>query len=126
MKILAAVTAVAILAAAGYAAAGTGTGNIGGVADTVRGQVGQLADLLGAAAFLAGVGFIVFGIVKFYKYSKNPQDQQNKLSGAVMLIVAGAAMIAVPTVAGVGIVSLFGGSADKVTSTGTNTLRTIK
>ena len=99
-------------------AAEAGSQNIGEVASGVKEQFGSLADLLGAAAFLAGVGFVVFGIVKFYNHSKNPQDQQNKLSGAVMLIVAGAMMIAVPTVAGVGVVSLFGGDADKVSITG--------
>ena len=98
------------------------------VANRTRGQFGSIADLIGAAAFLAGVGFVVFGIFKFYNYSKNPQDPQNKVGSAVMLVVAGALMIAVPTVAGVGIVSLFGTGTQvtKVNPTGANQLREIK
>ncbi len=98
--------------------------NIGTVATNVKGQFGSLADLLGAAAFLAGVGFVVFGIFKFYNYSKNPQDPQNKVGSAVMLVVAGAMMIAVPTVAGVGVVSIFGDDTQKVDAEGS--LRTIQ
>ncbi len=90
------------------------TGDVGGVANRVASQFDSLADLLGAAAFLAGVGFVVFGIFKFYNYSKNPQDPQNKVGSAVMLVVAGAMMIAVPTVAGVGVVSIFGTGAETV------------
>ncbi len=105
--------------------AGAQTGNIGSVAENVQGQFGSLADLLGAAAFLAGVGFVVFGIFKFYNYSKNPQDPQNKVGSAVMLVVAGAMMIAVPTVAGVGVVSIFGEDSTRVQIEGEQ-LRSIR
>ena len=86
----------------------------GEVADNVRGQVGEFADLLGAAAFLVGIGLVVFGIFTLYKHSKNPQDPSSKLSTAMMLLIAGGAMIAVPTVAGVGVTSLFGTGAQVV------------
>ena len=103
-----------------------GPGNAGAVAARVQDQVGEFADLLGAAAFLVGIGLVVFGIFTLYKHSKNPQDPSSKLSTAVMLIVAGGMMIAVPTVAGVGVQSLFGDGANTVKAGATFELRSLK
>ena len=106
-------------AGAGASRAATAKEDAAAVANRVQNQVGAFADLIGAAAFLIGIGFVVFGIFRLYNHSKNPNDPSAKLSTAVILVVAGGAMIAVPTVAGVGVVSLFGGGADVVSTEGT-------
>ena len=110
----------------GILPATAGQQNAGEVAQNVQGQVGEFADLLGAAAFLVGIGLVVFGIFTLYKHSKNPQDPSSKLSTAVMLIVAGGMMIAVPTVAGVGVQSLFGDGANTVKAGKTFELRKLQ
>lgn len=117
--------AASVAAGLGEAAAQTVTNDAAGVAKRVKGQFGAFADLIGAGAFLCGIGFVVFGIFRLYTHSKNPNDPSGKLSTAVILIVAGGAMIAVPTVAGVGVTSLFGEGAKTVGAETGNELRSL-
>lgn len=90
----------------------------GDLATNLQGQVGQMADLIGAVAFLLGALLIVMGLMKFKQHSDNPNDPSAKTSTAIVLTLVGASMIALPTVAGVGIVSLFAEGADTVDADG--------
>jgi len=92
--------------------------NIGDVAAGLQSQVGNLADLLGAASFLLGIGLGVAGLLKFRQHALNPHDSSARLSTAITFVFVGAALVAIPTTLGVGIGSLFGGGATNVTVDG--------
>lgn len=74
----------------------------------LQGQLKSMATLAGYVSFLAGFVFGIMGFMKLKANAANPQDPSNKVSTAFMLIFVGAALIAVPTVMGIGVTSLFG------------------
>ncbi|MFX4300079.1 hypothetical protein [Pseudosulfitobacter pseudonitzschiae] len=74
----------------------------------LQGQLQSMATLAGYVSFLAGFVFGIMGFMKLKANAANPQDPSNKVSTAFMLIFVGAALIAVPTVMGIGVASLFG------------------
>ena len=59
-------------------------------------------------AFLAGFVFGIMGFMKLRANAQNPNDPSNRVTTAFMLIFVGAGLIAIPTVMGVGVESLFG------------------
>ena len=85
--------------------------NFGDMANTVAVQSGQVADLLGVAAFLLGILLSITGLLKFRQNSQNPNDPNAKVSTAFILVFVGAAMVAIPTLLGVGVASFFGEDA---------------
>ena len=97
--------------------------NVGDVAAGLQAQVGDIADLVGAAAFLLGICLAIMGLLKFRQHSQNPNDPSARLSSAFTLVFVGAALVAVPTTLGVGVVSLFGSGATNVSVDGS--LRSI-
>ncbi len=92
--------------------------NIGDMASELQSQVGDIADLIGAAAFLLGIGIALLGLLKFRQHAVNPNDPSARLSTAFTLVFVGAAMVAIPTTLGVGIGSLFGNGAANVSVDG--------
>lgn len=92
--------------------------DIGDMADGLQAQAGDIADLIGAAAFLLGICIGIVGLLKFRQHSQNPNDPSARLSTAFTLVFVGAALIAVPTTLGVGIGSLFGSGATNVSVDG--------
>lgn len=92
--------------------------NIGDMASELQSQVGDIADLIGAAAFLLGIGIALLGLLKFRQHAVNPNDPSARLSTAFTLIFVGAAMVAIPTTLGVGIGSLFGNGTSNVSVDG--------
>ena len=74
----------------------------------LNGQLNSLAQLAGMIAFLGGFVLGIMGLLKLRANAQNPNDPSNKLSTAFMLIFIGAGLIAVPTVMGVGVQTLFG------------------
>lgn len=108
-QILMAGSAVAIFATSTAALAQQ---NAGDIADLVGDQFGSFADLIGIVAFVAGIVIVLMGLIKFRQHTQNSQDPNAKLSSAFTMLFIGGAMVALPTVAGVGIASLFGGSAE--------------
>ena len=97
--------------------------NIGDMASELQSQIGDIADLIGAAAFLLGIGIALLGLLKFRQHAINPNDPSARLSTAFTLVFVGAAMVAIPTTLGVGIGSLFGNGTSNVSVDGS--LRTI-
>jgi len=79
------------------------------VATQLNGQLNSAGQLAGMVAFLSGFVFGIMGFMKLRANAQNPNDPSNKVSTAFMLIFIGAGLIAVPTVMGVGVTSLFGG-----------------
>ena len=92
--------------------------NIGDMASELQSQVGDIADLIGAAAFLLGIGIALLGLLKFRQHAVNPNDPSARLSTAFTLVFVGAAMVAIPTTLGVGIGSLFGNGTSNVSVDG--------
>ena len=72
-------------------------------------QMRALSDFAGMIAFLSGFVFGIMGFMKLRANAANPQDPSNKPTTGFALIIVGAALIAVPTVMGIGVQSLFGG-----------------
>ncbi|MYG10953.1 MAG: hypothetical protein F4170_08970 [Rhodobacteraceae bacterium] len=97
--------------------------NIGDMASELQSQIGDIADLIGAAAFLLGIGIALLGLLKLRQHAINPNDPSARLSTAFTLVFVGAAMVAIPTTLGVGIGSLFGNGTANVSVDGS--LRTI-
>ncbi len=97
--------------------------DIGDMASGLQDQVGDIADLIGAFAFLLGICLGMIGLLKFRQHSQNPNDPSARLSTAFTLVFVGAALVAIPTTLGVGIGSLFGNGAVQLSVDGS--LRSI-
>ncbi|MDX1900922.1 MAG: type IV secretion protein IcmD [Gammaproteobacteria bacterium] len=94
-----------------WAAAG-----ISGVAKNVTGNLGAVAKLITAGAYVAGFAFVVGGIVKFKAHKDNPT--QVMISQPIALLFIGAALIFVPSVFKTTGGTLFGSSGDQATISG--------
>ena len=83
--------AVTTVALAGDAASGN---TLGGMAGRLVGSMSNIARLITAAAYVAGVGFAVGGIVKFKAHKENPT--QIPISTPIALVFVGASLIFIP------------------------------
>lgn len=113
MKLLASIIFILI-----YTPAIAQVTDIGDMASGLQAQAGDIADLIGAAAFLLGICIAIIGLLKFRQHSQNPNDSSARLSTAFTLVFVGAALVAVPTTLGVGIGSLFGSGSTNVSVDG--------
>lgn len=75
--------------------AGSG-GDVAGLATTVQKQAGAIAQLLNVAAYVAGVGFALAGVLQFKAHKENPQ--QTPLSKPVVMIIVAAALLFLPAI----------------------------
>lgn len=73
---------------------------------TVTKQAGAVAQLMNIAAYVAGVGFALAGILQFKAHKENPQ--QTPLSKPVVMLIVAAALLFLPTVMSIAGESLFG------------------
>jgi intracellular multiplication protein IcmD len=76
-------------------AATSGVG-IGAVAGNVKGNLGSIAQLITAGAYVAGMGFGVGAIVKFKAHKDNPT--QVAISVPIAMLFIAAALLYVPSV----------------------------
>lgn len=79
------------------------------VSKNITTAANTIAVLLNVAAYVAGVGFALAGILAFKSHKDNPQ--QNPLSKCVVLIVVAACLLFLPAIMKVAGSSLFGTSA---------------
>ncbi|WP_058525727.1 hypothetical protein [Legionella erythra] len=89
-------------------AAAAASQSIGGMASTIYGSFGQLAKLITAGSYLAGLGFSVGAIMKFKQHKDNPT--QIPIGTPIALVFIAAALLFLPTILGVAGVTMFGGS----------------
>ncbi|QRN05073.1 type IV secretion protein IcmD [Legionella sp. MW5194] len=82
--------------------------SIGNMASTIYGSFGQLAKLITAGSYLAGLGFSVGAIMKFKQHKDNPT--QIPIGTPIALVFIAAALLFLPTILGVAGVTMFGGS----------------
>lgn len=104
-KVIIGVLAIAALTAGTAALAISG---VGSVAAQVTTNVANIARLITAASYVAGMAFAVGAIVKFKAHKDNPT--QIPIGTPIALLFVGAALIFMPTVFKVGGATLFGAS----------------
>lgn len=85
---------------------------VGSVAAHVTTNMANIARLITAASYVAGMAFAVGAIVKFKAHKDNPT--QIPIGTPIALLFVGAALIFVPTVFKVSGATLFGASGAKV------------
>jgi intracellular multiplication protein IcmD len=86
-------------------------GDIVSVATKVTTQATAIVKLLNVAAYVAGVGFALAGVLQFKAHKENPQ--QVPLSKPVVMIVVSACLLFLPSVLDIAGASLFGGEGKK-------------
>ena len=106
------------LAAATPAAANSPNRTLGAIAADFGGQLGQIASMISILAFVLGVCVAIAGLLKFRQHAQNPGDPSAKPTTALMLILAGAALVAIPATLGSGVATIFGNGAETTTSQG--------
>ncbi len=92
------------------------TSGLGAVSQNVQANIQGFATLITSAAYIAGLGFFMMGVLKFKAYKENPQ--QTPLSQPIMMVVIGAALFYLPSLITTAGATLFGGSADAGAVTG--------
>lgn len=81
---------------------------VGSVAAQVKTNMGDIARLVTAASYVAGMAFAIGAIVKFKAHKDNPT--QIPIGTPIALLFVGAALIFIPTVFSVSGQTLFGAS----------------
>lgn len=82
--------------------------DISKLSEAISTQATSIAKLMSIAAYVAGVGFALGGILQFKAHKDAPQ--QTPLSKPVVMIVVAACLLFLPTILNVAGESLFGGS----------------
>lgn len=81
---------------------------IGGMATSITASFAQLAQLITAGAYLAGLGFSVGAILKFKQHKDNPTNIP--IGTPIALVFIAAALLFLPTILGVTGATMFGSS----------------
>jgi hypothetical protein len=100
------------------AQAGPGFGEITG---DLTSQVSPVANLVTTMAFLFGTGLVIIGLLKFKKFAERPGDDASRPLVAIVFILGGAAVIALPSSISTGVATIFGGDAPTATAYGGGT-----
>ncbi|NKB46538.1 MAG: type IV secretion protein IcmD [Legionellales bacterium] len=95
---------IGIFSASAYA--GTSL-NIGDIASNVLKSFENLARLITAASYLAGLGFAIGAIMKFKQHKDNPT--QIPIGTPIALVFIAAALLFLPSILGVTGQTVFGG-----------------
>ena len=86
-------------------------------------QLGPAADIAGTISFLLGVIFAIMAVIAMIRRSRNHNENSVDTSRIIMLSIAAACMVAIPTFLNVGVASIFGTGA--TTSTVDGQLRSL-
>ncbi len=92
---------------------------LGDIATTVTDSFGQLAKLITAGSYIAGLGFALGSILKFKLHKDNPQS--TPIGTPIALLFIAAALIFLPTIFGIAGQTVFGSTAISGGVTGTST-----
>lgn len=76
-------------------------------------QLGPAADILGTISFVLGVVFAIMAVMAMIKRSRHTNDNSVETSRILLLSVAAACMVAIPTFLNVGVASIFGTGANQ-------------
>lgn len=94
--------------------------NLGAVAQNITGSMKDVAELITAAAYVAGLGFAVAAILKFKAHKDNPQ--QIPVGTPIALLFIAAALIFLPSLLGVSGQTVFGSGAEAGKTSGFSTV----
>lgn len=83
--------------------------NLGKVASTITSSFSQLAKLITAGAYMAGIGFCMASMLKFKAHKDNPT--QIPIGTPIALLFIGAALIFLPNIFRVAGYTVFGGTS---------------
>lgn len=95
--------------------------NLGQVAQNITGNMKDVAELITAAAYVAGLGFAVAAILKFKAHKDNPQ--QIPVGTPIALLFIAAALIFLPSLLGVSGQTVFGSGAQAGKTSGFATVQ---
>jgi intracellular multiplication protein IcmD len=101
----------------GLGTAALAISGIGSIASNVTGNLGNIAKLITAGSYTAGMGFAVGAIVKFKAHKDNPT--QVPIGMPIALLFIGAALIFVPSIFASSGATLFGSSGTTAGVSGT-------
>lgn len=93
-----------------------GDQTLGSIAGNVTGTMGDVAKLITASSYVAGVAFALLGMFKFKAHKENPT--QTPLSQPIVFIAIAAGLIFLPSIIGTAGGTIFGGSGKKATASG--------
>jgi uncharacterized membrane protein len=111
--------ALSALSFGSLAAAPAAAQTFGDIFTDVRtSQLGPAADILGTISFVLGIAFGIMAVMAMIKRSRNGNDNSVEVGRILMLSLAAACMIAIPTFLNVGVASIFGTGADQSTVDG--------
>ncbi len=96
---------------------GGGALTIGGMADQITNSFKNLAKLITAGSYLAGLGFAVGAIMKFKAHKDNPT--QIPIGTPIALVFIAAALLFLPTILGMTGQTMFGTKGSTATPKGT-------
>lgn len=85
------------------------SGDVGAIAQNIRGTFGQIAQLITAISYVAGMGFAMAAILKFKAHRDNPT--QVPVGTPIALLFVAAALLFLPSLFGVAGKTVFGSSA---------------
>ncbi|WP_415582885.1 type IV secretion protein IcmD [Legionella worsleiensis] len=97
-----------LLALFSQEAAAGGSITIGSMASTITSSFTNLAKLITAGSYLAGLGFSIGAIMKFKQHKDNPT--QIPIGTPIALVFIAAALLFLPSILGVTGQTMFGGS----------------
>lgn len=90
--------------------------DISKLSQNISKQASSIAELMSIAAYVAGVGFALGGILQFKAHKDAPQ--QTPLSKPVVMIVVAACLLFLPTILNIAGESLFGTSKTSAAKAG--------
>ncbi len=90
--------------------------SLGDVAETVTGSMSNVAKLITATSYVAGVGFAMMGMLKFKAHKDNPT--QVPLSQPIVLLVIAAGLVFLPNLISTGGATVWGNEGTRATSEG--------
>lgn len=97
-------------------ASSVGADDVSALAESIGKQATSIAKLMSIAAYVAGVGFALGGILQFKAHKDAPQ--QTPLSKPVVMIVVAACLLFLPTILTIAGESLFGSSKQSAAKAG--------
>ena len=96
--------------------ASAGALTLGGMASSITKSFTNLAKLITAGSYLAGLGFSIGAIMKFKQHKDNPT--QIPIGTPIALVFIAAALLFLPTILGVTGQTMFGGAGKTAGPTG--------
>lgn len=111
-----ALVALFLISSVAFAGGGGGGQTLGEVASNVTDSMTNVAKLITAASYVAGVGFALMGMFKFKAHKDQPA--QVPLSQPVVLLAIAAGLLFLPSIITTTGSTIFGGSGEMATPQG--------